>query len=90
VSGKMYFKRNTFYVIIDSLISCLRTRKEAYTNHNKMYSRIPCLFKQPSINLISEGGINLANRFFSDIESENVLIDECNHFKIMISSHYCS
>lgn len=69
MSGKMYFKRNTFLVIIDSLISCLRTRKEAYTNHSKMYGCIPCLFKQPNINLISESCINLATRFSSDIES---------------------
>ncbi|KAE9521365.1 hypothetical protein AGLY_018245 [Aphis glycines] len=76
VSGKMYFKRNTFFVIIDSLISCLRTRKETYTNHSKIYGCIPCLFKQPNINLISESCINLANRFSSDIEGGNLLKDE--------------
>lgn len=81
----MYFKKYTFFVIIDSLTSCLRTRKEAYTNHNKIYGCIPCLFKQPNKNLISERCINLASCFSSDIESEHLLNDECNHFKIMIS-----
>ncbi|KAE9544104.1 hypothetical protein AGLY_001793 [Aphis glycines] len=47
---------------------------------------VMCLTRQPNINLISESCINLANRFSSDIESGNLLKDECNHFKIMISA----
>lgn len=65
------------FVIIDSLSSCLKTRKEAYTNHKKMYCYIyiPCLFKQPNMNLISGSCLNFANRFSSSIEK---CIERCS------------
>lgn len=84
---KCILKKIKFFVIIDSYTLCLlKTRKEAHTYHNKIDGCTPCLFKQPYMNLTSESCSNLANRFSSDVESEHLLNDEFNRYKIIIST----
>lgn len=81
LSGKTNFQINTFYIIIDTLTTQLNIISETYSDILNIFGCIPVLYKTDSVRTIKNSCQFIAKEFPADIQSSDILLDECLHFK---------